>query len=160
LRALRTKSQTTTCPSCKELVVSTVEYTTSQEPAQPIIPPEPGGSGSSKTKSSRGSKTPYSGGVEHNEHTPLLKTPDTYGGMPQVHPSEEVPLRALRTKSQTTTCPSCKELVVSTVEYTNGFCTWITCMFCIRKSKNVTHSCPRCGEVMARYSRFLGKVLL
>jgi hypothetical protein len=108
---------------------NTSQDTTIQQTERPCFPREEGGVGTQP------SRAIYSGGAdeqtEQTEQTPLLQTPSPYGEIPQVQPAEEVPLRALRTQSQTTTCPNCRELVLSTVKYANGFCTWITCMFCV-----------------------------
>ncbi|CAI2177600.1 13203_t:CDS:2 [Funneliformis geosporum] len=84
-----------------------------------------------------------------------------------------VPLEALRTEPVVTTCPHCRQVVLSSVRFEIGGCTWLTsfalfflgfgggcCLipFCITDMKDSYHSCPNCGKIMAKYSRLDGKV--
>ncbi|GBC07483.1 hypothetical protein RclHR1_00750017 [Rhizophagus clarus] len=85
--------------------------------------------------------------------------------------SPVVPLSALRTMPAMTICPHCQHSVFSIVRYEVGGCTWLCCIglsffippfcivpFCVTDLKDAIHSCPNCKKIMAKYSRFDGKV--
>ncbi|RHZ52774.1 hypothetical protein Glove_457g61 [Diversispora epigaea] len=83
-------------------------------------------------------------------------------------------LQDLRTEPCITSCPHCNQIVLSSTKYKSGSATYLTSLtllvlgltswgcclipFCVNNLKDCIHSCPKCGKIMAKYSRIDGKV--
>jgi len=167
-------------------VGNTSQDAINQEPPPPYTPPEQ--RSSSNTNSSR-SVTPYDGGATEQtrliqqqqssytspQYTPIHNFHYAPGGqVPPFQTNTVVPLHGLLDKPAVTTCPHCREVVLSRIEYENGCCTCLSCLalcflvgtticsfipFCVNDLKDVTHYCPKCGRTMASYSRLKNRVV-
>ncbi|XP_044202242.1 LITAF domain-containing protein-like [Thunnus albacares] len=64
-------------------------------------------------------------------------------------------------------CPTCRNTIITKIEYRNGFLTWLLCgllgifvcwpccliPFCVDACKDVEHSCPSCNTVLHIHQR-------
>ncbi|XP_069761936.1 lipopolysaccharide-induced tumor necrosis factor-alpha factor homolog [Narcine bancroftii] len=67
-----------------------------------------------------------------------------------------------------TTCPSCRQVVITRIRYAPGLLTWISCgglffvgcvlgccliPFCVDSLQDVDHNCPNCGVFLGSFKR-------
>ncbi|CAG8449796.1 1913_t:CDS:2 [Diversispora eburnea] len=125
----------------------------------------------------------HSPNTKHYSATPNLtyhspQREQVHAEIPQPLPlfveQSPVLLQDLRTEPCITICPHCKQIVLSSTKFKSGSATYLTSLtllvlgltswgcclipFCVNNLKDCVHSCPKCGKVMAKYSRIDGKV--
>jgi lipopolysaccharide-induced tumor necrosis factor-alpha factor len=98
--------------------------------------------------------------VGEMKNVPVNQTVTTAYGV------QVIPVVAFARTPVQCTCPNCRSMVITRVEYSNGLLTWLLCLFlvifgcwlgcclipfCVTDLQNVQHHCPNCNAFIGEY---------